>query len=127
VKTEQPESQANTYVVRTSYQAAYPKPWRIKAGDRLMAGQKASEWTGWLWCTNDQGKSRWVPKRYLERRGGAVFATADYDATELTVREGELVACVKVESGWVWCRNQSDMQGWVPRENLVRSDAGDET
>jgi hypothetical protein len=59
-----------------------------------------------------------VPERYVERRGEGATALRDYDATELTVRAGEMVTATTHEAGWRWCTNARGDSGWVPDEHL---------
>jgi hypothetical protein len=80
----------------------------------LTAGEKESEWPGWIWCTNRCGESRWVPEAYLLKQGEDCIAFRDYDATELTVRTGEDLLVGEEVSGWTWCTNQAGQSGWVP-------------
>ncbi len=101
-----------------AYQAAYPDPLIVKSGEKLIIGEKESEWPGWVWCTNARGKSGWVPKEYLESYGGFERARCDYDATELTVVAGERLSIHKIESGWAWCENEYHQSGWVPLEGI---------
>lgn len=102
------------------YQSDYTAPWTMTEGERLLIGERDSEWDGWLWCTNAEGESRWVPESFLERRGDKCIALRDYEATELNVKVGEVVWMGVVESGWAWCimsTNQTDQpsqQGWLP-------------
>jgi hypothetical protein len=95
------------------------------AGDRLTVGNKESRWEGWLWCTDEQGQSRWIPERYLEVRGDVAIALRAYDATELTVKEGERVTGGELESDWFWCISLDGQSGWVPLENLVKCNHGE--
>ena len=85
----------------------------------MTVGQRESEWAGWVWCTNRDGKSRWVPEAYVERTGDTCVMLRDYEATELSVGVGEaLVISGEEESGWIWCTNQAGQRGWVPGDNV---------
>jgi len=35
----------------------------VNVGDELLVGQRLN---GWVWCTNANGQSGWVPERNLE-------------------------------------------------------------
>jgi hypothetical protein len=115
------ETQTQTYRVITEYQAAYPDPFLIEAGEVLAIDKKDSEWSGWLWCTNQQGESRWVPEAYVERRGDTCVMLCDYDSTELSVCEGEKVVAGQQVAGWFWCTNHKGQSGWVPIDNLEKA------
>lgn len=41
-----------------------------------------------------------------------------YDAIELTIRVGEILACHKEESGFIWVTNQAGQNGWVPSNQV---------
>ncbi len=100
------------------YRSAYPEPLVIKAGESLTVHEKVSEWAGWVWCVNDNGKGAWVPEAYVERVGDRCKVLCDYSSRELNVRKGELLSLIKEESGWVWCENSKRECGWVPGENV---------
>ena len=106
-------------VVR-EYQSPYSEPLVISAGEELAIDEKESEWSGWIWCTNQDGKSRWVPERYVERKGDTGIALYDYEATELSVSVGEELVMGKEESGWIWCTNQRGQSGWVPADHVEK-------
>ena len=95
-------------------------PLIMSTGDELTVEDRVSEWQGWIWCTNQEGRSSWVPAAYVQRRERAGFALCDYDATELAVDAGEVLVLGKEESGWIWCTNQVGQSGWVPARNLTR-------
>jgi len=104
----------------SEYQSAYPDPLIISAGEELMIGEKESGWSGWVWCTNQGGESRWVPEKYVERKGDTGIARYDYEATELSVSVGEELVMGKGESGWIWCTNQKGQSGWVPADDVEK-------
>jgi uncharacterized protein YgiM (DUF1202 family) len=106
--------------VISEYQSPYSEPLVISAGEELAMDEKESEWGGWIWCTNQDGKSRWVPEKYVERRGDMGIALCDYEATELSVSVGEELRMGKEESGWIWCTNQKGQSGWVPADHVER-------
>ena len=117
IEVGQPGYQLMHKVIK-SYISAYPDPIRVRVGDKLTLFIREWEWPGWVWCQSESGKEGWVPLRYLEKSGSNYVACADYDATELTVHEGEQVGILHKESGWGWCRSNSGRSGWVPLENL---------
>jgi diadenosine tetraphosphate (Ap4A) HIT family hydrolase len=106
------------------YRSAYPEPVIIKAGEELDIGQRNDHWSGWIWCTNRRGQSRWVPESYVERSGNKCIALRDYEATELSVKAGERLIIRQGESGWFWCTNQLGQSGWVPGEHLEKPSTG---
>jgi hypothetical protein len=106
--------------VISAYRSPYTAPWVMRAGQELAIGQRESEWAGWVWCTNQDGESRWVPESFLERHGDAGIALRDYEATELPVEAGEELAMGEEESDWIWCTNREGQSGWVPAEHVER-------
>ena len=101
--------------VIADYQAPYADPIRVNAGDEVVIDpDKHTGIPGWVWCTNRDGKSGWVPKAYLEYSGKAGKMNCDYDAIELTVHVGEALIVHKAESDFYWVTNQKGVQGWVP-------------
>ena len=111
-----PESQAQ---VIADYQAPYPDPIVVKAGDEVSIDRdKKTDLAGWVWCTNQAGHDGWVPEAYLDDQGEKGLMCCDYDAVELTVRVGELLTVHKAESGFVWATNQAGQDGWVPATHV---------
>ncbi|HZR38787.1 MAG TPA: SH3 domain-containing protein [Ktedonobacteraceae bacterium] len=111
------------YLVIKDHQASYPDPIVMHAGETLEVSGKEDQWNGnpdwtFIWCTNEQGKSGWVPKTYVELAGVTGKARHDYNAIELSVTVGEKVVAGQEESGWVWCTNMHGKSGWVPIENI---------
>jgi hypothetical protein len=101
-----------------NYQAAYPDPLIVKAGDLLTLGKHDDQWPGWVWCAGLNGKEGWVPESYLEIRSETGIARRDYMAEELTVQVGEQVTLWELEAGWFWASNGRNLFGWVPAEHV---------
>ena len=116
---------ANTHRFRViaDYDAAYPEPITLQAGDRVRYERRESEWEGWLWCTSDSGASGWVPEAWLTVSDSFAVARRDYTARELTVRSGMLIAGSLTESGWIWAKTDAGVSGWVPLRVLERYSA----
>ena len=110
--------------VVVAHQSNYPDPIRLRAGDKVLVAGPAdaseSEWPGWRWCTDPQGRRGWVPEQFLQHDGMRATALCDYDATELTVAVGEELVLGREVNGWTWCTNEQGASGWVPAENLDR-------
>ena len=94
-------------------------PVRFVRGDVLSVGHHDQQWRSYVWCTDQSGHAGWVPDSYLEM-SGAHEATGlhAYDATELTVAKGELLDLLEEAGGWLRCRTSSDLEGWVPGDNV---------
>ena len=56
--------------VIADYRASFPDPIRVKEGDIVTLDfQKKTNISGWVWCTQESGKSGWIPESYLEIQG----------------------------------------------------------
>lgn len=97
-----------------AYESDYTEPWYMSEGERLKIGDRDSEWAGWVWCTNSEGESRWVPECYVQSQGDTCTALRDYESTELSVQVGDVMLMGEVESGWAWCTKVDCQSGWVP-------------
>ncbi len=100
----------------------FPDPLKIKIGQSLTIIPKESEYPGWIWCVDRDGKDGWVPASYVKQYVDYGIALFDYDATELSVQVGEELTILKEESGWFWCRTRTGKFGWVPQENLMNAE-----
>lgn len=110
-------SGTRAYIIK-DHQATYPDPLAVQAGDELVVGQQDTDWPAFVWCTNQAGKSGWIPEKHLDRQGQRAIARRDYSTAELTVKTGEQVNITSEDSGWYWVTNQAGHSGWVPVENV---------
>jgi Variant SH3 domain len=109
-----------------AYTSAYPNPLILRAGDtldfdpddKLNSERHKNQWPEWLWCTTQDGTKGWVPENYVRVEENTCVLLRDYNATELTVSEGEQLLVQFEESGWLWCRTARGLEGWVPKENI---------
>lgn len=110
-------------VVVAAYRAPYDDPISARAGDAVAIDDgRHTDIAGWIWCTNRQGKSGWVPEAYVDRRGDVGTLLCDYDAIELTVVVGDDLIVHDEESGFLWVTDSSGRQGWVPATHVQRSE-----
>jgi hypothetical protein len=108
------------------YTCAFLNPLILRAGDALdfdpddkrNSERHKNKWPEWLWCTAADGTKGWVPENYVRVEGNACVLLRDYNATELTVSEGEKLLVQFEESDWLWCRTARGIEGWVPKENI---------
>jgi hypothetical protein len=101
-----------------AYHTPYPDPLIVRKGQDLVLGGEESEWPGWVWCSDGDGKSGWVPEKYVQLKDETCTMLRDYDATELSVGVGEDLIAGNEESGWIWCANRAGQSGWVPLQNV---------
>jgi hypothetical protein len=99
-----------------------PSPIRFGVGEILRWERRATEWAGWLWCTDSNGVAGWVPEKYVAMIDNRTCRTLrEYDATELAVSVGDQVDVKFDESGWVWCTTRDGREGWIPEPHVSRS------
>ncbi|MEO8972384.1 MAG: SH3 domain-containing protein [Ktedonobacteraceae bacterium] len=107
--------------VTKDYQSSNSDPIKIQEGEPFHVSEKTDLWDNnpawiWVWCTDQRGKSAWVPKTIIQmdRDGKTGTTSHPYDVTELTVTVGDELTVEQEESGWLWCVNQESKCGWVP-------------
>jgi hypothetical protein len=105
-----------------AYHSAYPNPIKAAAGEEVSLRDKETDWPDWYWCRTGDGNEGWVPVSFVERMGDSGRFVRDYDATELTVEEGQRVEVLEAASGWLICRTSDGTVGWLPGEHVARAD-----
>src|SRR5581483_8898359 len=110
--------------VTQSYQAQYPDPLSVQAGEPLQVSAKTDPWNNnpawvWVWCTDPRGKSGWVPQNLIDPHNHT--ARFDYSAIELSAQVGETLTIESANNGWFWCRNQHGQRGWIPIDHVTEA------
>jgi uncharacterized protein YgiM (DUF1202 family) len=106
-------------LVAVSYDKQYSDPLTMKTGDTLkIVKRKDDDWPGWVLCESQSGKQGWVPENSVKIDADNAVAQKSYEASEVSVMEGEIVRIERVESGWAWVTNMTNETGWVPLKNL---------
>lgn len=112
--------------VAKDYQTEFVDPIAVEAGEAFTVSQQTSAWERnpawiWVWCTDQRGKSGWVPKTSIQMGtdGQTGTAHAAYNARELTVTVGQELIIKQQESGWFWCCDEQGECGWVPLSHVV--------
>jgi hypothetical protein len=85
-----------------------------KKGKLLNFERKPTETPGWIWCTNTDDKSCWIPEAWLEIRGKQCRLQRDYSPKELDVEEGDIVQVKLMDIGWVMIVTGDNKTGWIP-------------
>ena len=115
--TERHEESRHVTVAR-DYRAKYNNPIVIQSGDEVALGEWDTDYVGWIWCTQADGRSGWVHESCLSIEGSVGQALRDYTARELTAVTGEVVELGEEHSGWVWATNSRCESGWLPIDHL---------
>lgn len=106
-------------VAVAAHQSKYPNPIAFEKGERVTLGRTDDEYLGWIWTTLSDGNAGWAPECLLQGEGGdTAISTAAYSAVELNTQAGEEFVSLKELHGWLWVRNSSGSEGWVPRATL---------
>jgi len=97
-------------------------PLRVDAGDQVEVGERDAEWPAFVFVVAAGGGCGWVPARHLSSAtAGPATVLVPYDTTELPAEAGQTldVLAEDSESGWLWCRDASGRQGWIPQRSVV--------
>ncbi len=113
------------FLVTEDRDSDYPDPVRLRKGTEVGLGRMCDRegWEKWIECLC-AGKKGWAPVQIFERTGeGSGRALEDYDATELSVRRGDIFVMERELNGWYhgFLSREPDRKGWVPKENLRKS------
>ena len=104
--------------VTVGHEPGHEQVLMAREGQRLRVVREDDEWPGWIWCVAHNGIGSWVPEPYLAVDGEWAKLLVDYDATELTVRPGDLLTLLHEVNGWWWAATANENQGWVPALKL---------
>lgn len=107
-------------VVTTPYHAEDPEPLKAQKGlelKLLTPSPPTSDFYGWWLCATSEGKKAYVSETFMTMADGVGTLTRDYDATELTIAEGERVKVLEEHNGWYWVQ-WGERLGWVPLKNV---------
>lgn len=122
----QPLKQPRPCRVIQAYQSTNTDPILFEAGESVYISEKVDRWNNnpewiWVWCTDQRGKSGWVPQHILRRRMDTSMGIAleRYIATELSANEGEELLAEQELNGWLWCVKCMGQAGWIPLENIA--------
>jgi hypothetical protein len=98
----------------------------VREGEVIGVGHRNQQYPEMRWCTPENGSSGWMAESYFEYASPTeAVVTRAYDASQLTVVEGEELDVLDVVGEWWLCRNDRDIQGWVPRRVLEDISPGD--
>jgi len=96
------------------YEAEYPDPIEVVAGEAIHVGAEDKEFPGWQWCRASDEREGWVPVELISTQDKEARVLADYSARELSVKPGEEVTVEDTRHGWLLVRNARGQRGWIP-------------
>jgi len=103
--------------VVVSHASAYPDPIAFEPGDRLLLGERDSEYPGWTWVTLPSGKAGWAPQAFLRVRSPTeAIGIERYSARELDTTLGQQLIVHNELNEWLWVENRDGEFGWVPKK-----------
>jgi uncharacterized protein YgiM (DUF1202 family) len=102
------------FTANTNYTVLDRSPLSIQAGDTVTVGPRDKSWTGWIWVSTTEGRGSYVPEEILSVEGTSAKVLAPFSARDLSVQQGETVTALREVSGWLWCRNATGEEGWLP-------------
>jgi hypothetical protein len=102
------------FTANADYEEKDSAPIELKAGDEVTVGPVDRVWPGWVWASDGRDRGGYIPESILEPLGEGRFALMeDFDPTVLAVKRGDLLESLKQIGGWHWCRNETEVEGWV--------------
>ena len=97
------------------YTSEFPNPLNLKTGELVNINHMKNN-PGWKFCISKNNKG-WIPESYLNIIDGNIGRLKkDYNANELSLKEGEILELLHEEAGWYWCKTKEGIFGWYPKE-----------
>ena len=91
---------------------------QVQAGDRVILGDRDTEWPQFVWTALASGLGGWVPSVLFDAERGQASALQDYDTRELDADHGQELTLHRELAGWWWVENARGDSGWVPARKL---------
>ncbi|WP_411828146.1 SH3 domain-containing protein [Luteolibacter sp. AS25] len=102
------------FIANSDYEENNTLAIHLTAGQEVTSGPADRTWPGWIWAMDSFGRNGYVPAEILEPLGEDRWAAMeDFDPTVLRVKKGDEVESLRQVHGWHWCKNDTDMHGWV--------------
>jgi hypothetical protein len=90
-------------------------PLVLEPGIRLKVGPTDRVWPGWVAVVAEDGRFTYIPaSRIRIEADGSGVVTEKFDATDLSVRQGEKIVSLMEVDGWHWARGPRGEEGWLP-------------
>jgi hypothetical protein len=97
------------------YISEFSNPLKLRKGDIVVIDHSKDKHAGWKFGKINDNEA-WIPKAYLDVNGKLGKLNRDYNATELSLKEGQVLEVLYEESGWFWCKTGEGKYGWYPKE-----------
>ena len=106
--------QADRYTASADYEERNTRALHLSPGQEVTSGPADTAWPGWIWASDSDERSGYVPIEILEPLGEDRWAALEeFDPTVLKLSRGDVVTSLKQIHGWHWCSNAHGEQGWV--------------
>jgi hypothetical protein len=103
-----------TFTANADYTESDANPIRLSPGDEVTIGDADRNEPGWVWATDREDRSGYVPRDILAPLSDdRSFVTEAFDPTVLNVKRGDPLESLRQIHGWHWCRNDAGKEGWV--------------
>ena len=90
-------------------------PLVLAAGTSVRVGASDRVWPGWVSVASPDGRTTFVPADRLDILPDGTGVMLDcFDATDLSVRQGDKIVSLREVDGWHWARNTGGQEGWLP-------------
>lgn len=106
------------YIIRENHKNDNLSPIIVLKGSKVKLGEHSNDngpWPNWVYCYSLDGNGEgWTPIQiiHIEENSGTVLE--DYSAYELEVNQNDIVEGYNELNGWIWCRNEHNIYGWLP-------------
>lgn len=111
-------SEEMNYIANADYEEMNSRAIHLVAGQEVTSGPVDRTWPGWIWASDANGSSGYVPAEILEPLGEDRWAAMEaFDPSVLKVKRGDRLDSLRQVHGWHWCRQQKGdgegNEGWV--------------
>ena len=106
--------------VRESHKRPYENPMAVLSGEQVFPDSgRSTDIEGWVWCTAEDGRSGWAPRKWITQANGKWSTCRDYNSIELTIVRGEVLEAIFEESGFYWAEKANGEAGWIPCDSAI--------
>lgn len=106
---------APIFTANADYIVIDRSPLVLEPGMRLKVGSTDRVWAGWVGVVAEDGRFTYIPESRIRMEAdGSAVVKEKFDATDLSVRQGENIVSLMEVDGWHWARGPRGAEGWLP-------------